>query len=237
LVVVVVFVHYSTAFVSPSRNQRQTPLTCGTATSDYDGFDNITCTNTVDPLTILPKLYTYQKPRQKRKTQFNGGMPRRQRKQRNYWNSIDNLRHEITLFWEDNDVTISKYYHDQASPPIPSEYLLNQFNRNDLRWAIAQLGGREHVSYLLGGARIIPGRLNEAMELDEVKCLLQRFDTAKVNHDDAEHDARPKIAFVYDENSINATSDQRLATLASYSSAISTTKKERWTKERLIQKL
>jgi len=56
-------------------------------------------------------------------------------------------------------------------PPVPSEHLLNYFNRNDLRWGIAQMGGRVNVSYLLG-AKIIPGKWKEAIELEEVKQLL-----------------------------------------------------------------
>lgn len=116
-----------------------------------------------DPLSILPQLHTYQKPRQKRQSQTT-----RKRKPRDYWHSIVNLRHELYSFWEELDVTLQS----KKMPPIPSEYLLNYFNRNDLRWGIAQMGGRENVSHLLGGAKIIPGRWEDAMRIKEVKRLL-----------------------------------------------------------------
>lgn len=41
-----------------------------------------------------------------------------------------------------------------------------------MRGAIAQNGGRENVSHLLGGAKIIPGKWKEAVEMEEVKYLL-----------------------------------------------------------------
>lgn len=61
-------------------------------------------------------------------------------------------------------------------PTIPSEYLLNFFNRNDLRWGIAQMGGRENVSYLLGGARVIPGKWKYAKNLKEITHLLPKME-------------------------------------------------------------
>jgi len=119
-----------------------------------------------DPLMILPQLYTYQKPRQKRQSKSST-----KRKPRYYWHSSDNLRRELYLFWEELDVDI----HPNQPPPIPSEYLLNYFNRNDLRWGLSQMGGKENVAHVLGGAKIIPGRWREAIELEEVKKLLPRM--------------------------------------------------------------
>ena len=94
-----------------------------------------------DPITgILPQLYTYQKPRQKRRQQST-----RTRKPRFFWHDEQNIEKEIISCWEELNVPIQKYYPDQP-PPIPSEFLLNHFNRNDLRWGIAQFGGRENLS-------------------------------------------------------------------------------------------
>ncbi|KAL7524714.1 hypothetical protein ACHAXR_000685, partial [Thalassiosira sp. AJA248-18] len=124
-----------------------------TTTTTTD-ISTATDSKTEDPLEILPQLYTYQKTRQKRHPQTT---LTRSRKPRYYWQDSDNLRTELEIFWEELDVPIQKINRDQA-PPIPSEYLLNFFNRNDLRWGIATMGGRVNVSHLLGGAKVIPGR-------------------------------------------------------------------------------
>ena len=128
--------------------------------------------NLEDPLSILPHLYTYQKPRQKRQPQTTLTRPR---KPRFYWHSEENMLKELNSFWEELDVPIHKINPGQP-PPIPSEYLLNLLKRNDLRWGIAQMGGRENVSHLLGGAKVLPGRWNQAKEFEEVKCLLPRLE-------------------------------------------------------------
>ena len=124
-----------------------------------------TTTNTdsnSDPPIILSQLHTYQKTRQRRNS------TRRPRKPRFYWQSQDNLRAELYRFWDELSVTIPS---DQP-PPIPSEYLLNHFHRNDLRWGISQMGGRENVAHILGGAKVIPGKWEQAIEFDEMKQLL-----------------------------------------------------------------
>ncbi|KAL3793548.1 hypothetical protein HJC23_007288 [Cyclotella cryptica] len=113
---------------------------------------------------ILPKLHTYQKPRQIRR------IPTK-RKPRNYWHSTSNLRSELTSFWKEYGVPLHQI-NPGRPPPIPSEYILNFFRRNDLRGGIAQNGGRENVSHLLGGAKIIPGKWKEAVQMEEVKYLL-----------------------------------------------------------------
>ncbi|KAL7526292.1 hypothetical protein ACHAWF_003810 [Thalassiosira exigua] len=84
---------------------------------------------------------------------------------RYYWKDPANLRDELALFWEDLDVPLREIHPGDPlknSPPIPSEQLLNRFGRHGLRWAIAQAGGRETVSHLLGGAAIVSGRWAEA---------------------------------------------------------------------------
>jgi hypothetical protein len=75
------------------------------------------------------------------------------------------------LFWKELNVKINP----DLPPPIPSEYLLNHFDRNDLRWGISQMGGRDNVSHMLGGAKIIPGKWREAIELDEVRKILPQI--------------------------------------------------------------
>lgn len=120
--------------------------------------DNPNASN--DTRSILPHVQIYQKPMQIRR------IPTK-RKPRFYWQSTTNLCNELALFWEQHSVPI-----DKLKPPIPSEHLLNYFKRNDLRGAIASYGGRERVSTLLGGAKIIPGRWKDALEMEEVKCLL-----------------------------------------------------------------
>ena len=61
----------------------------------------------------------------------------------------------------------------QQPPTIPSEALLNHFERNDLRYAIAYHGGREAVADWLG-AKLVPGKWTEAVQSCwEVKELLR----------------------------------------------------------------
>ena len=115
---------------------------------------------TSEAQSILPLLYTYQHLPQKRRKPNN-------RRPKFYWQSIDNVRLELASFWAEHGVQV-----DQSCPPIPSEKILNFFGLNGLRWAIAQLGGRENVAHQLGGVLVIPGKWEEAKELDEVKGLL-----------------------------------------------------------------
>jgi hypothetical protein len=181
------------AFLSPSRGQRQLFVTRPIKFKSRDDFISafftqrcarIALNNDVTSLPAdtksnaaneherdsstttsqLPQVETYQKPRQVRRIPI-------KRKPRNYWQSTTNLRNELSKFWIENNVPIDKLNPGQP-PPIPSEHLLNFFGRNDLRGAIASIGGREQVSYLLGGAKIIPGRWKDAVELKEVKLIL-----------------------------------------------------------------
>ncbi|EJK59067.1 hypothetical protein THAOC_20756, partial [Thalassiosira oceanica] len=94
-----------------------------------------------------PLLYTYQNPPQKRRKPTD-------RRPKFYWQSIDNVRLELASFWVECGVHV-----DQSLPPIPNEKILNFFGLNGLRWAIAQLGGRENVARQLGGVLVIPGKM------------------------------------------------------------------------------
>lgn len=124
-----------------------------------------------DPPLLLSQLHTFQNPRQRRTS--TGTRPR---KPRFHWQSHDNLRTELYQFWDELSVTIDL----NQPPPIPSEYLLNYFHRNDLRWGISQMGGRENVAYIVGGAKVIPGKWEKAIEFDEVKQLLPRMGDGQV---------------------------------------------------------
>ena len=156
------------AFLPPSwTTNRCRPTECLMA---MDGLNSqnqqvANTTESADLLLLLPQLYTFQKPRQKRSAS------RRQRKPRYYWQSHENLRRELHLFWKDLNVNVDP----NRPPPIPSEHLLNHFDRNDLRWGISQMGGRENVSHMLGGAKIVPGKWGEAIELDEVRQIIPQI--------------------------------------------------------------
>jgi len=109
----------------------------------------------------MPKLYS--KSKQKRRKM------RQPRRQSSYWQNMENIEKELRLFWTDQlNVSISKKH----PPPIPSESLLNHFERHDLRYAIANIGGRPSVSYRLRNAKIIPGKWSQAVHLKEMKELL-----------------------------------------------------------------
>jgi len=150
-------------------------------------------------------------------------------------------------------VPILEVCRDQP-PPLPSEYLLNYFNRNDLRWAIAQMGGRENASHLLGGAKIIPGRWKEAMELEEVKYLLHRMEEYdEYNPQETESEQIREIrtqqsrglmhtGSTHNDASANAnsTANLKLASLVSSSKSLSSMemrRKEFWSKEKAIREL
>ena len=81
------------------------------------------------------------------------------RKPKYYWNDIENVRHALIEFWGNLNVTS----FPENLPPIPSEALLNHFERYDLRRVIAKYGGREDLSYDLGGVEIIPGKWKDSV--------------------------------------------------------------------------
>ena len=109
----------------------------------------------------------YQRPIQKRSS------PRRPRKPKFYWNDPENIRQELHLFWKELNTTTSddKLY-------IPNEYMLNYFNRNDLRAAIYQMGGRESLAHVLD-AHVIPGKWIHAVKIDIVKQVLPLMEEEK----------------------------------------------------------
>ncbi len=110
------------------------------------------------------------------------------------------------------------------------------------------MGGRENVAYILGGAKIIPGKWELAIEFDEVKKLLPRMnggqslpknDSQKCSHDvptiQQSHD-------VPDSDGVNNTQTVKLTKLASLSSdkQFNSTKcqaKEFWSKEKTVKNM
>ena len=178
-----------------------------------------------DPvIELLPQLYTYQKPRQKRRTQST-------RKPRFYWHDKENMKKELTSFWEEDlNVTLTNFFPNQP-PPIPSEFLLNHFNRNDLRWAIAQMGGRHTVSHVLGGAKVIPGKWKEAKKMDMMQSLLHLIDDDR----GAVKKGSAKSSGVISTDAENSSNNELLASIAPYVNDRS--KKEFWSKTKAITTL
>jgi len=206
-------------FLSSRRQSIKIIRESDAATSSFDTKNS----TTNDHVELLPQLYTYQKPRQKRRPQTTRTRPR---KPRFYWHDEENVRKELQSFWDELNIPINQFYPNQP-PPIPSEFLLNHFNRHDLRWGIAQFGGRENLSYALEGAIIIPGKWKEAKELDIIKSLLPviakhhtRECETRTNNDDYASNKQPLIAIVPSTNNNNAS-----------------TKKEFWSKEKAIRDL
>eukprot|EP00986_Skeletonema_menzelii_P011946 scaffold6334_cov139-Skeletonema_menzelii.AAC.6 len=201
--------------------------------SDVIASVNTNNVSTNDPITdILPKLYTYQKPRQKRTPQTTLTRPR---KPRFFWHDEQNIKEELLSFWDELNVPI----HPDQPPPIPSEFLLNHFNRNDLRWGIAQFGGRENLSHALNGALIIPGKWKEAKELVMMQPLLHLIDNdrgdskrstrrnseTRANSINSNNHTQPLVAMVVESSMSNNTALQQPR------------KKECWSKEKAIRDL
>jgi len=106
---------------------------------------------------------------------------RTRRHPRGYWADINNIRTEILAFWSSLSIPIP--ISEQSKPPIPNESLLNHFLRHDLRYGIASHGGREVVSYRLGGARVMPGKWKEAVLTRELRLLLDQQQQQKKRND------------------------------------------------------
>lgn len=86
-----------------------------------------------------------------------------------YWTEISNIETELREFW----ISVNVHVRDSDPPPIPNEALLNHFNRHDLRYGIYSHGGREIISEVLNGARIMPGKWSVAVQQSpELKQLL-----------------------------------------------------------------
>jgi hypothetical protein len=118
---------------------------------------------------IIPEIKLDRKPKQSRRKYKN---PRRPS---SFWKDINNIQSELILFWISVNVEI-----DPSQPPtLPNEALLNHFERHDLRYAIANMGGRSEVAIQLGGAKLVPGKWSVAIrESDEVKQLLKKDNPA-----------------------------------------------------------
>jgi hypothetical protein len=122
----------------------------------------------LDAILAIP---LYPKRKQKRRKFTNTRRPSA------FWADMGNIENELRLFWDSINVPMD----NNAPPTIPSESLLNHFERHDLRYAIANMGGRDFVSEKLGGARLVPGKWFEACETsEEVKCLLKADNPAGV---------------------------------------------------------
>ena len=119
------------------------------------------------------------------------------------------------------------------------------------------MGGRENVSYLLGGAKIIPGRWKEAMKLEEVEYLLPRMEeygkqdlqksktrkptlrngrrigTQKQSRGDEQQGKENKSQTLFNSSqhdmsgSGNSTTNLTLVSLVSSSASINSTKRQR----------
>ncbi|KAL7542993.1 hypothetical protein ACHAWF_007294 [Thalassiosira exigua] len=204
----------------------------------------------VDPLAMLPQLHGYRRPRQRRRTSA-----ARPRKPRRYWKDPAHLRDELARFWTDLDAPSLEH-----PPPVPSERLLHRFGRHDLRWAIAQAGGREAVSHWLGGAAIVSGRWEEARETEAVKRLLSHVEedgTEERRRKDRRRDAqrsgkearRPLEDPMLDDRSAgrtnghdgDATTHMSLASLVASSEAPANSSdaqaKKFWSKEKVVKEL
>ena len=91
-----------------------------------------------------------------------------------YWQEIENIDSELRSFWESIGIDVN----DESPLAIPNEALLNHFDRHDLRYAIANFGGREYVAQRLGGAELISGKWNEACRHPYIEALLSPDNTA-----------------------------------------------------------
>jgi hypothetical protein len=81
------------------------------------------------------------------------------RRPKYFWSNVTNLELELRGFWKSVQVTI----RDNEPVPIPNEALLNYCQRFDIKAAIVTHGGREDLSFLLGGSRIMAGKWNKAV--------------------------------------------------------------------------
>lgn len=124
------------------------------------GAKNVTSELDID--VILNEIQLCRtKKQQRRKMRF----PRRPSA---FWKDINNIESELRRFWNDVSVTIDS----TKPPPLPSEAILNHFERHDLRYAIANMGGRKVVASKLGDAKLIPGKWFDAIKCDEIQQLL-----------------------------------------------------------------
>ena len=117
-------------------------------------------------------------------------------------------------------------------PPIPSEHLLTLFDRNDIRWGISQMGGRDNVSHMLGGAKIIPGKWREAIEHFEVKSILPQL-----MQRDAKERPVSNLQHTHQSSSALVTSTGSVSSDTHKNSTRKRQRKEFWSKEKVIKEL
>mmetsp|Transcript_16099 Transcript_16099/g.24157 ORF Transcript_16099/g.24157 Transcript_16099/m.24157 type:complete len:610 (-) Transcript_16099:2030-3859(-) len=111
----------------------------------------------------IPEITLFRKEKQKRRKL------KQPRRPSSFWADLNNIETELRLFWSSLNVPIPI----DEPPPIPNEALLNHFERHDLRYAIANKGGRDVVSIRLDGAKLIPGKWTQAVATcKEVQFLL-----------------------------------------------------------------
>lgn len=129
-----------------------------TLSSSSSSYTSTTGTNFT-----IPEINLYKKRKQKRRKL------KHPRRPSSFWADLNNIESELRKFWKTLNVPISP----KDPPPIPNEALLNHFERNDLRYAIANMGGRDSVSIKLNGAKLIPGKWTQAVvTCREVQYLL-----------------------------------------------------------------
>ncbi len=111
----------------------------------------------------IPEIQLFRKEKQKRRKL------KQPRRPSSFWADLNNIETELRLFWSSINVPIPS----DEPPPIPNEALLNHFERHDLRYALANMGGRDVVSVRLDGAKLIPGKWTQAVATcKEVQYLL-----------------------------------------------------------------
>lgn len=162
-------------------------MTTSEGASDIEGVHNQATTSTPtinrnksnkkseeDPpaYLALQGIKLHRKYKQKRRKM-------RGRRPNYFWANINNIESELRTFWKSVNVPIYK----DTPPPIPSEALLNHFERYDIKYGIAYFGGRNVVAETLGGARLISGKWSEACETNEVQCLLNNPDESGLTID------------------------------------------------------
>lgn len=101
------------------------------------------------------------------------------RKPNYYWNDIENVRLELAQFWKNLNITS----FPENQPPIPSEALLSHFERHDLRGVIVKYGGKDDLSYELGGVPIVPGKWKDAVRNSSIVQDLLRNESHGLLHD------------------------------------------------------
>jgi hypothetical protein len=87
------------------------------------------------------------------------------------------LRHQWSIALSSNSTLLEKqrdrsHLPANQPPPIPNYALLYHWNRHDLATVIRNVGKLE-LSYLLGGATVVPGKWSEAVKLALVRRVIE----------------------------------------------------------------